>query len=315
MSLSEARTKGKQLLASTQLDHERVTVQEAYDLFVRSFLTGKKPRTQYDYKRVLNRHYLPTLASKRVDAVSSHMVMAVLDELVGVPSELIHAAAVGKTFFKWCIRRHYITISPLQAMQQPRPKRRKRVLADDELLQVWRTAGEFGGPYGALVKLIILTGLRRRECAALQNDWVLADRIDLPASITKNGRQFCFPTGAMARAILAGLKTNWHLLLPQYPAGPKPFSTFSVTKKQFDKLCTIAPYTLHDLRRTYRTNLARLRVAPHICERLINHASARSELEEIYDHYAYWDEQVEAVNTFDAWLQTLVGKPAVAIAA
>ena len=33
MSLSEARTKGKQLLASTLLNHERVTFQEAYDLF------------------------------------------------------------------------------------------------------------------------------------------------------------------------------------------------------------------------------------------------------------------------------------------
>lgn len=33
MTLSEARTKGKQLLAATQLNHERVTFQQAYDLF------------------------------------------------------------------------------------------------------------------------------------------------------------------------------------------------------------------------------------------------------------------------------------------
>jgi hypothetical protein len=97
------------------------------------------------------------------------------------------------------------------------------------------------------------------------------------------------------------------LLLPQYPQGPLPFSTFSFTKKEFDKLVPgMARYTLHDLRRTYRTNLARLRVAPHICERLINHASARSDLEEIYDQYLYWDEQVEAVNKHDEFILKLV---------
>lgn len=315
MSLSEARTKGKQLLASTQLDHERVTFQEAFDLFVKTFLTAKKPRTQYDYKRVLTRHYLPTLGNKRVDAVSSHMVMAILDELVGTPSELIHATAVGKTFFKWCIRRTYITVSPLQLVQMPKPKRRKRVLTDQELVKVWLAAAQFGGAYGALVQLIILTGMRRIECAALQIDWVSKDRIALPAPIVKNGRDFTFPVGPLAQRILARLKTNHRLLLPQFPGGPKPYSTFAVTKKEFDKLLNIASWTLHDLRRTYRTNLARLRVAPHICERLINHASARSELEEIYDQYAYWDEQVEAVTKFDAWLQTLVGEPRTAIAA
>ena len=37
-----------------------------------------------------------------------------------------------------------------------------------------------------------------------------------------------------------------------YPSGPLPFNAFAVTKKEFGKLLTIAPFTLHDLRRTYR---------------------------------------------------------------
>jgi integrase len=306
-SLSEARTKAKQLLASTQIDNERVTFLEAYETFKKTFLPAKKPRTQYDYKRVLDRHYLPTLQTKRVDAITSHMVLAITDTLVHTPSEFIHATAVGKTFFKWCIRRHYISISPLQAVQLPKPKRRKHTLNDEELKTVWQAADSFGGSYGALVKLIILTGMRRTECAALQSAWVQSDRITLPASITKNSKEFCFPIGPMAQQLLASLNTNWHLLLPQYPQGPLPFSTFSTTKKEFEKLTNIA-HTLHDLRRTYRSTLPRLKVPPHICERLLNHTSARSELEEIYDQYLYWDEQVEAVTKYDAWLQTLLGQ-------
>jgi integrase len=306
MTLAEARQKGKQLLASTQLNHERVTTQEAYDLFVKVFLPQKKPRTQYDYKRVMERHYLPTLASKRLDAITSHMTTAITDGLVHTPSELIHATAVGKTFFKWCIRRHYLTVSPLQSAEMPRPKKRKRVLTDDELRAVWDAATKFGGSYGALVKLVILTGLRRTECAALEAAWVQPDRITLPSHITKNGKEFTFPIGPTTQALLTSLKTNWHLLLPQYPQGPLPFNTFSVTKPEFDKTHSVRGYTLHDLRRTYRTNLSRLRVPRDICERLINHASARTDLDEIYDQYDAWNEQVEAVNRYDAWLQKLL---------
>jgi integrase len=139
----------------------------------------------------------------------------------------------------------------------------------------------------------------------LELSWVQSDRVTLPPEIVKNSKEFCFPIGTTTHKLLESLKTNWHLLLPTYPSGPLPFNTFAVTKKEFDKQLTIAPWTLHDLRRSYRTNLSRLRVAPHICERLINHASARSELEEIYDQYEYWDEQLEAVNKYDTWLQNL----------
>lgn len=122
MSLSEARTKGKQLLASTLLNHERVSFQEAYDLFCKTYLPSKKPRTQYDYKRVLKRHYLPTLAPKRLDAITSYMVAAITDDLVHTPSELIQATSVGKTFFKWCIRRHYLTVSPCRQPSSRSPR-------------------------------------------------------------------------------------------------------------------------------------------------------------------------------------------------
>jgi integrase len=307
MTLSEARTKGKQLLAATQLNHERVTLQQAYDLFCKVYLPSKKPRTQYDYKRVLTRHYLPTLAVKRLDAITSHMTTAITDGLVHTPAELIQATSVGKTFFKWCIRRHYLTVSPLQSAELPRPKKRKRVLTDDELKEIWRAATFFSGSYGMLVKLIILTGLRRQECASIQLTWVNRDSITLPAEVVKNSHEFTFPIGSLAIQLLTNRMSNQPILLPSYPGGKLPFSTFSVTKKEFDKLHNVKGYTLHDLRRTFRTNLSRLRIPRDICERLINHRSARSDLDEIYDQYDQWDEQVEAVHKHNDWLGSIVG--------
>jgi integrase len=67
----------------------------------------------------------------------------------------------------------------------------------------------------------------------------------------------------------------------------------------------VAPYTLHDLRRTFATNLAALGTPPHITERLLNHVSGTiSGVAEIYNRYAYMDEMRVAVR---AWEKRLTG--------
>jgi hypothetical protein len=62
----------------------------------------------------------------------------------------------------------------------------------------------------------------------------------------------------------------------------KPFNGWS-KKPALDKLSAITDWTLHDLRRTFRTIHAQIGTPPHIAERIINHVSSRSELEEIYN--------------------------------
>lgn len=145
MSLSEARTKGKQLLASTQFNHDRVSFEQAYELFKKTDLPPLKKRTQSDYKRFLDRYYLPRLRNK----LTSHMTDAITDALVKTPTEQSHAIAIGKTFFKWCVRRRYLTVSPLDGARLPKAKRRKRVLNDQEFIAVWNAAGEHGGHFGS----------------------------------------------------------------------------------------------------------------------------------------------------------------------
>jgi len=85
------------------------------------------------------------------------------------------------------------------------------------------------------------------------------------------------------------------VLLFQAVGSDLPFSGWSKGKKALDKLANIAPWTLHDLRRTFRTNLGRLKVRPDIGERLVNHISARTEMEETYDLYTYLPEMREAM--------------------
>lgn len=59
------------------------------------------------------------------------------------------------------------------------------MLTDEELVAVWNAADRYGGHFGSIVRLLILRGLRRGECAAIENDWVQLDTVTLPDRITK----------------------------------------------------------------------------------------------------------------------------------
>ena len=97
------------------------------------------------------------------------------------------------------------------------------------------------------------------------------------------------------------------ILFPARGKASTPFNGWSKSKKALDKLCSIPHWTLHDLRRTFRTNLGRLGVAPHIAERLVNHISARSEMEIVYDQYKYLPEMRQAMETYEDWLRGILG--------
>jgi len=202
MTLSEARTKGKQLLASTQLNHDRITFEDAYELFKKTHLPRLRDRTQADYKRFLDRYYLATLRNKRLDAITSHVVNAITDELVTTPAEQSHAIAIGKTFFKWCVRRNYLNRSPLEGATLPKTVSRDRVLTDDELIAVWRAAERYEGHFGTIVRLLILTGMRRGECAAIQTSWIQNNTLTIPKEVTKNGRELSVPIGSICLSLL-----------------------------------------------------------------------------------------------------------------
>jgi integrase len=319
VSLQDARTEAKRLLASAQPNTGRVSFSEAYETFKKTHIATKKPSTQRGYKHILERHYLPALQNKRMSSITPHMLSAITDELVDTPSELHHAQAVSRTFFRWAKRRQYIAVNPLEGMQLAKPKRRKRILTDEELRKVWIASWQMEGDFPEIVRLLILMGQRRGETAALRDVYYSDNQqtVTLPCELTKNRLEHQFPVGPMACTILSKRVRQERPgnLLYQAVGSENPFSGWSKCKKALDKLAGIAPWTLHDLRRTFRTNLGRLKVRPDIAERLVNHISARTEMEETYDLYTYLPEMREAMETWEAFLQTVCIETAVAQAA
>lgn len=141
--------------------------------------------------------------------------------------------------------------------------------------------------------------------------------LNLPASITKNKRAHSVPVGELAEGILReAIALNPDgLLFPARGSTTKPFNGWSKAKAQLDKKIAnhlqdgmeMVPWTLHDLRRTYATNLQRLGIKLEVIEALLNHISGtRAGIVGTYQRHRYEEEMRAAVNTFEAWFQKTI---------
>ena len=121
--------------------------------------------------------------------------------------------------------------------------------------------------------------------------------------------------GAMTQKIIKSIGVNTDLLFPARGKPDQPYNGWSKAKREFDEPLDLAPYTLHDLRRTYSSNLAKLGVPIHVTEKLLNHVSGTiSGVAAVYNRHSYWEEMKVATAQHDEFLQrlTTLANPTVA---
>lgn len=317
VTLQKARAKAKELLAERTLGKREmptVRFEEALTLFLSTHFPEHylKARTKQETTRLLNRHFLPPLRYEKLEDIQAHHVSKIIDGMQGSPSLARHAFAAIRQFFNWATRREYIERSPCERLRPPAPSApRDRVLTEDELQSVLSVARSKDTVFHNIVQLLILTGQRRNEIASLRADWIDLENktISLPPEITKNKRRHMFPFGTMAEAVLKKGKKKGIL----FPARgtDTPFNGWSKLKPVFEKKCQAQPWTLHDLRRTFATNLAALGVPIHITEKLLNHVSGTTGgIVAVYQRHAYLDEMREAIEAWEKYLAALTKRAA-----
>ncbi len=311
IGLADARKEARKLLTEQPNRGDRLTYDAAYELY-KEVLKGKKPRTQQDYKRAHEKHLKPKLGKKKLPDISYENITEITDPLS--KSEKRNTLAVARTFFRWCVRppRRYIQHSPLEGVELPKPRKRKRILADDELKIVWGAAEKQGYPHGTICQLLAATGQRRGEIANLRRPWIneKEQTITLPESVTKNSKEHTFPYGPLVAAILDTIprRNDTDLLFPSRVSNDRPISGWSKYKKELaDGIAE--RWTLHDLRRTYRSIHGQIGTPAEIAERLINHAAAvQTEVEEIYDRWTYLPQMRTAVLAFEDHVKALLAR-------
>jgi len=303
ISLADARAEAKRLLAEKTLGKRQpqsITYERAVALFLEDKAQECRPGTVSEYKRLLAVHFPFHGQLAAITHADFERKLKRVDAL----SERNHALAAAKTFFTWALKHRYITENPTVAYSLVGRPSRSRVLSDDELKRVWKAAKEMGANFGTIVELLILTGQRRGEIAALQTPWLnLADKtITLPAEITKNKREHSFPIGQSAASLISNFPTEASapVIFPARGKSSTPFNGWSKSKVALDKLSGVTGWTLHDIRRTVASNLAALGVALPVIERLLNHVSGSfGGIVSVYQRHSFMPEMRAAVEKWN----------------
>lgn len=250
---------------------------------------------------------LPRWGSRDARTIKPREVIELLDEIADrAPVMANRVAGILSQMFRFGIHRAIVETTPVQLLYRPggKEKPRARVLSEDELTAFLRNLDDACRfqrlPF--ILRVLLLTLQRRSELALAE--WrefdFKAKTWTIPDSHAKTGKGHLVPLSDWAIEDLEKLKamaSGSRFVLPSAdksaPIDPK-YITRSVARclRRF-KRHGVDAFTPHDLRRTGRTGLARLRIRADIAERVLNHT--RERIEATYDVHDYIDDKREAL--------------------
>ena len=245
-------------------------------------------------------------------------VIELLDGIVARGSRIMANRIAGLLgqMFRFGVHRDIVESNPVQLLYRPGGKEsaRDRCLSDDELKAL------LGNPKAAtrferlahVILILLLTGQRRGELAlARWRDINFKDKTwRIPDENSKAGKGHVVPLSdwvVREFETLQRLANRSPYVLPN-DAGDRAADPKLLTRglarcqARMQKL-GIGEFTLHDLRRTCRTGLARLKIAPHIAERVLNHPQEK--IAGTYDTHDYLDEKRDALTRWAGHLASL----------
>jgi integrase len=303
----------------------RLTLAVLIQDWSRLHLVHRRPRYATEAVRAL-RHGFAKHLDRPAEDLDRAIVVRALDSLSRRPEDrggsrptalrgtgiAGRTAAYGRACFAWAMKRGTVRSNPFADLPLSTVvNKRDRVLSDEEAAAVWRAAGKAPLPYGAIVRLLMLTGQRRDEVAGMTWAELSEDLATwtIPATRTKNGIPHLVPLSRLARDLLHALPSDRpgdvraRLALVFPGERGTPFSGWSKAKSALDTASGVSGWWLHDLRRTLATGLQRLGVRLEVTEAVLNHLSgSRAGVVGIYQRHDWAEEKRSALDAWSAHL-------------
>ncbi len=177
---------------------------------------------------------------------------------------------------------------------------RGRVLEDAEIHSVRQAAIRRGDSFGRIIQFLILSGCRRGEGASLRWDWIVDKEITFPAASIKQGRPHLVPVSLAISTLIQGTPDRGPLCWPseRRVGGDTAVSGWSQLTDDLLLESGIRRFTLHDLRRTFRTWAEeRHGATPVLAEAAIGHVNSDT-LTRVYSR-PQWKHELQRL--FQAW--------------
>jgi integrase len=299
-----------------------------------------RPATWKELERQLKRDVYPKWGERPIGDIMRRDVLDLLDSIAdrGAPIQANRTLARLRTLFNWARDRDIIPSNPLDRLKQPAAeKERSRTLNDDEIRWFWLACNRLGWPFGPLCKLLLLTAQRRTEVAGLRWSEIDLDARTwtIPRERTKNDREHLVHLSDLALETIQSLPRFTQAMsdavgekgadLIFTTTGMRHVSGYSKAKASLDKHMLeplrselsavesvgqpagVGEWILHDLRRTAATGMARLNIAPHVVDRILNHVSGTIRgVAAVYNRHAYLDERNAALEAWGRYVERLV---------
>lgn len=274
-------------------------------------------------RRALDKRLLPLLGARPATEITAQDCARALDGIrrrypAAANDLLRHLKAV----FAYGVRRGLLAASPAATLTARHDgggteRKRTRTLSRTELVMFFRAIREtpnFGDDNLLALRLLLALGVRKQELLAAT--WA---EIDLDGE-TEDGPVWRLPaertkTGEASDIPLSPLVVAWFRSAKQMAGG----SAFVFPVRRRDRRRRLEHvgadtlnvalsrvnhglphFTVHDLRRTCRTGLSSLGVAPHVAEACLNHRPRG--VEGVYNRFSFLDERRAALT---AWSEVV----------
>lgn len=307
ISLSEARSRASNYLSGTrdgmtaaETDARsrgmKMTVAEAHKNYLEAMATSLRATT-IELKRGMFRLHLDDgIGSRQIRTIrKSDIIERVVEIRRDSPIQANRVFSEIMALLRWCEQMGFIDGIPSIRKRSIATKEspRRRVLTDPEIVEVWNTAGDIGDLTRDFIRLLILTGQRRDEVRNMA--WSEIDMGSklwtIPATRYKTSVDHSVPLSDAAMEII---RRRWTENATGYVLeNPRMQTAYngaaSAMRRLRQKLSGQTHFTIHDIRRTVRTGLARLRVDAQVAEKILGHALPG--MSRVYDLYDRLEDQ------------------------
>lgn len=277
--------------------------------WLRLHVAGKGLRSAPEIERLLRNFVFPHWGKREFVSIRRRDINTLLNNIAEASAwNADHVLSIIRKIAAWYASRSDDYSSPFVAgMRRTRSedRERDRILNDDELRAVWKQA-EANGVFGALVRILLLTGQRRSDISGMK--WVdIKDGgvWELPTEPREKGTIGAVQLSEAALAIIEAqprLKSNAYVFAAA--RGPGPLNGFNKRKEAFDRDCGVSGWTLHDLRRTARSLMSRAGVSDEHAEHTLGHKLQG--VKKVYNRYDFFKEKSDALAKLAALIERIV---------
>jgi len=302
---------GEKREAKKASERGRDTVERLALLFLEQHAKRKTRKASWrQVEGTFRREVLPAWGSRSIADIRRRDVADLVNAIAMTRPILANRVKAHLSrFFRWCVARDWLAGSPVIGVEQPAAETaRNRCLSDVEVKAFWTATDTLPAPFGAIYRVLLLSGARRSEVADLR--WAEFDEArrlwTLPAARNKSGSDLVRPLGPRAWEIIAIQPRT-----SEYVFGRGRSGSFTRVKAQLDHAMQVADWRSHDLRRTARSLLSRGRVESDVAEMLLGHSLPA--LRKTYDVHAYIDEKRAAYETLEREIDLIINPPDAAV--